>query len=117
MKAVEGSAPSASASAAIIERNRRTLIPVYARADLAIVRGRGAEIWDADGRRYLDFFSSTVCTNLGHAHPAVTEAIRRQAEAIVHVSNLHHSEPQSRLAELLVRHSFGDAVFLCNSGA
>jgi acetylornithine aminotransferase len=95
----------------------RYLVPVYARADLAIVRGRGAEIWDADGRRLVDWFSSILCVNLGHGHPAVTAAIQRQAEQIVHVSNLHHSEPQSRLAELLCRHSFGERVFLCNSGA
>jgi acetylornithine aminotransferase len=106
-----------AATAAIVERNDRYLVPVYARAELAIVRGKGAEIWDADGRRLLDFFSSIVCTNLGHAHPAVTAAISRQAETIVHVSNLHHSEPQSRLAEILVNSSFGDRVFLCNSGA
>ncbi len=106
-----------TASAAIAERNRRYLIPVYARGELVIVRGRGAELWDADGCRLIDFFSSILCTNLGHAHPAVTAAIQRQAEAILHVSNLHHSEPQGRLAELLVEHSFGDRVFLCNSGA
>jgi acetylornithine/N-succinyldiaminopimelate aminotransferase len=109
--------PIGAATAAIIERNNRYLVPVYARTELAIVRGKGAEIWDADGRRLLDFFSSIVCTNLGHAHAAVTAAISRQAETIVHVSNLHHSEPQSRLAELLVNSSFGDRVFLCNSGA
>lgn len=109
--------PPGPRSAAIIERNRRYLLPTYARADLVVARGRGAEIWDADGRRCLDFFSSILCTNLGHCHPVVTAAIQRQAETIVHVSNIQHSEPQSRLAELLVEHSFGDSVFLCNSGA
>ncbi|HZR82501.1 MAG TPA: acetylornithine transaminase [Candidatus Binatia bacterium] len=109
--------PRTTGSAAIAARNRRYLVPVYPRGDLAIVRGRGAEIWDGDGRRILDWFSSILCTNLGHCHPAVTAAIQRQAETIVHVSNLHHSEPQSRLAELLCRHSFGERVFLCNSGA
>lgn len=111
-----GTAPG-PASAAIIERNHRYLLQTYARTDVAVARGRGAEIWDADGRRWVDWFSSILCTNLGHCHPAVTEAIRSQAETILHVSNLHHSEPQGRLAELLVHHSFGDRVFLCNSGA
>ena len=96
--------PPGPRSAAIIERNRRYLLPTYARADLVVARGRGAEIWDADGRRCLDFFSSILCTNLGHCHPVVTAAIQRQAETIVHVSNIQHSEPQSRLAELLVEH-------------
>jgi len=95
----------------------RYLVPVYKRADVAFVRGRGAEVWDADGRRVLDFFSSILCVNLGHCHPAVTAAIQHQAETLVHVSNLHHSLPQARLAELLCRHSFGTRVFLCNSGA
>ena len=107
---------SAEASA-IISRNREYLLPVYQRADVAFVRGRGTELWDADGRRVLDFFSSILCVNLGHCHPAVSEAIARQAQTLVHLSNLHHSEPQSRLAELLVKHSFADRVFLCNSGA
>jgi acetylornithine/N-succinyldiaminopimelate aminotransferase len=112
-----GDAAEPTSSATIIERNRAHLVPVYARTDLAIVRGRGAELWDADGRRILDWFSSILCTNLGHCHPAVTAAVQRQAETILHVSNLHHSEPQSRLAELLCRHSFAERVFLCNSGA
>jgi acetylornithine/N-succinyldiaminopimelate aminotransferase len=106
----------ASASA-IIESSREHLIPVYARTEVAFVRGQGAVLWDADGRRVLDFFSSILCTNLGHTHPAVTDAITRQAATLVHVSNLHYSAPQTRLAELLTELSFGERVFLCNSGA
>jgi acetylornithine aminotransferase len=106
--------PSTDGIAALCDRY---LLPVYKRAEVAFVRGRGTELWDADGRRVLDFFSSILCTNLGHCHPAVTAAIQRQAETLVHVSNLHHSLPQARLAELLCEHSFGSRVFLCNSGA
>lgn len=101
----------------IVERSQSHLATTYARADVAFVRGKGTELWDATGRRVLDFFSSILCTNLGHCHPAVTAAIREQAATLVHVSNLHHSQPQSRLAELLVSTSFGERVFLCNSGA
>ncbi|GBD25977.1 Acetylornithine aminotransferase [bacterium HR30] len=101
----------------IIARNERFLFPVYPRAPLALVRGEGCRVWDADGKEYLDFFSSTVVTNLGHAHPQVTAAIVEQAKKIVHVSNLHHSAPQGELAELLCTHSFASRVFLCNSGA
>lgn len=105
------------AAAEIIARNQAHLATTYARADVAFVRGKGTELWDANGRRVLDFFSSILCTNLGHCHPAVTAAIQEQAGKLVHLSNLHHSEPQSRLAELLVSTSFGKRVFLCNSGA
>ena len=104
-------------SAEIIALADRYLFPTYARAPLALVRGDGTRVWDADGRAYLDFFSSTVVTNLGHRHPAIVRAITEQAEHILHVSNLHYCEPQARLAEKLVRRSFADRVFLCNSGA
>ena len=87
------------------------------RAPVAFVRGAGARLWDSDGREYLDFFSALAVTNLGHSPPAVVEAIGRQAARVLHVSNLHYCEPQSRLAELLCTHSFADRVFLCNSGA
>lgn len=97
--------------------NARHLLPVYGRTEIAFVRGAGTEIWDAEGRRVLDFFSSILCTNLGHCHPAVTAAIREQAGTLVHVSNLHHSLPQTQLAALLVENSFAEQVFLCNSGA
>jgi predicted acetylornithine/succinylornithine family transaminase len=104
-------------NAEIIALNERYLFPVYARAPIAIVRGSGCRVWDADGKEYLDFFASTVVAALGHAHPKVTRAIVEQAGKILHVSNLHHSEPQAVLAELLCTQSFADRVFLCNSGA
>jgi predicted acetylornithine/succinylornithine family transaminase len=101
----------------IIALNDRYLFPVYSRAPIALVRGAGCRVWDADGKEYLDFFASTVVASLGHAHPKVTRAIVEQAAKILHVSNLHHSEPQALLAELLCNHSFGERVFFCNSGA
>lgn len=101
----------------IIALNERYLFPLYPRAPIALVRGQGCRVWDADGKEYLDFFASTVVASLGHTHPAVTRAIVEQASKILHVSNLHHSEPQAVLAELLCTHSFADRVFFCNSGA
>jgi acetylornithine/N-succinyldiaminopimelate aminotransferase len=104
-------------NAEIIALNERYQFPVYTRAPLALVRGQGCRVWDADGKEYLDFFASTVVTALGHTHPGVTRAIVEQAGKILHVSNLHHSQPQAILAELLCTHSFADRAFLCNSGA
>jgi acetylornithine/N-succinyldiaminopimelate aminotransferase len=101
----------------IVEMSDKYLFPTYARAPLALVRGEGTRVWDADGREYLDFFSSTVVTSLGHCHPALVAALEKQAHAIFHVSNLHYCEPQALLARRLVESSFADRVFLCNSGA
>jgi len=71
----------------------------------------------ADGKEYLDFLAGIAVCALGHCHPAVTEAIVRQAGQLVHVSNLYYTEPQIRLAELLLDNSFGEKIFLANSGA
>jgi len=101
----------------IIATSDRRLMPTYARAPVAFVRGEGARLWDADGREYLDFFSFLAVTNLGHTPPAVVDAIDAQAHRLLHVSNLQYCEPQARLAELLCRHSFADRVFFGNSGA
>jgi len=92
-------------------------IGVYARQPVAFVRGRGCELWDADGRRYLDFFAGLAVTNLGHCHPTIVRAIQAQAERLLHVSNHYHTVPATELTALLCRHSFAERVFLCNSGA
>lgn len=114
---MSANANAPAGSGGIIGRNEAFLVDVYARAPIAFVRGSGTELWDAEGRRVLDFFSSILCTNLGHCHPRVTEAVCEQAGTLVHVSNLHHTVPQSLLAERLTSLSFGERVFLCNSGA
>ncbi len=99
------------------ERGEAVFIGTYSRYPLAMVKGAGCRLYDADGREYLDFLSGIAVTALGHCHPAVTEAIRRQAGEYLHVSNLFHMAPQIELAELLTGHSFAEKVFLCNSGA
>ncbi|MBE0617735.1 MAG: acetylornithine transaminase [Proteobacteria bacterium] len=101
----------------IIELGETYLMSTYARFPVALVRGQGMRVWDADGRQYLDFLAGIAVCNLGHCHPHVVEAVREQAGTLLHVSNLYHIEPQARLARLLVEHTFADRTFFCNSGA
>lgn len=97
--------------------NDKHIINTYGARKLALTRGEGAILWDADGREYLDFFAGIAVCNLGHCHPAVTQAICDQAKKLVHVSNLYYIEPQVKLAALLCAHSFADRWFFCNGGA
>ncbi|WP_267927517.1 aspartate aminotransferase family protein [Desulfolithobacter dissulfuricans] len=92
-------------------------VGTYSRFPAAMVKGRGCRLWDADGREYLDFLAGIAVCSLGHCHPAVTEAVCRQAGELMHVSNLFHTRPQIELAELLTQNSFADRVFMANSGA
>ncbi len=89
----------------------------YARSDYSFERGEGAYLFDQAGRRYLDFACGIAVTGLGHAHPHVVKALNEQAAKLWHVSNLYQIEPQIKLAERLVAHSFADQAFFCNSGA
>ena len=77
-----------------------------------MVEGNGCRLKDADGREFIDFLAGIAVCNLGHCHPAVTEAICTQAAKLLHVSNLYHTAPQTELAELLVSNSFADRVFM-----
>ena len=89
----------------------------YARIPIALVRGRGTKVWDAEGKEYLDFLAGIAVNSLGHCHPAIVRAIREQSKKLLHVSNLYHILPQSELARELCNHSFAERVFFCNSGA
>lgn len=102
---------------ALIEKTDRYIFGTYTRSPIVLARGEGMRVWDSDGKEYLDFVSGIAVLNVGHLHPRVVEAIQRQSKRLIHVSNLYYSEPQARLAELLVTHSFADKVFFCNSGA
>lgn len=101
----------------LISQAARCLANTYARFPVALVKGSGARVWDAEGKTYLDFAAGIAVDVLGHCHPKVVEAIRVQAETLLHVSNLYYIEPQIRLARVLCEQSFGDKVFFCNSGA
>lgn len=101
----------------IIDLNAQYLCTTYARYPVAFVRGQGCRLWDAEGKAYLDFFASLAVMNLGQCHPAVVKAVYEQISTLTHISNLHHTIPQAKLAEALCNHSFADKVFFCNSGA
>jgi acetylornithine aminotransferase len=95
----------------------RYLMQTYARQPLSIVRGRGTKVYDLEGREYIDFVGGIAVNILGHGHPDLVLAIQRQAQQLIHTSNLYYTEPQVKLARVLVDHSFADKVFFCNSGA
>jgi predicted acetylornithine/succinylornithine family transaminase len=100
-----------------IESGLERLLPTYARADLAIVRGDGCRVWDADGHEYLDFGGGIAVVSLGHCHPAPLAAAKAQLERLWHVSNLYRTEPAEELAAALSARFGGAQTFFCNSGA
>ncbi|MBT9131883.1 aspartate aminotransferase family protein [candidate division NPL-UPA2 bacterium Unc8] len=100
----------------IIELDKKFIINTYGERSLLIVRGRGMQVWDAEGKEYLDFFSGIGVNILGHCHPGIISAIKEQSEKFIHISNLYYNEPQVRLAELLTER-FNGKCFFTNSGA
>ncbi|MCD6153475.1 MAG: acetylornithine transaminase [Syntrophobacterales bacterium] len=93
------------------------IMKTYNRFPIVLVKGSGVKVWDSDGKEYLDFVAGIAVCSLGHSHPKVVKAIKKQVEALTHVSNLYYIEPQIHLAKLLVENSFADKAFFCNSGA
>ena len=98
------------------------LMATYPPPPVTFVRGEGCHLWDADGRRYLDMLSGLAVTSLGHAHPAVADALATQARTLLHVSNLFGTVPGPEVARTLDRligdgEPVGGQVFFCNSGA
>ena len=102
--------------ASISRMEAKLLLPTYERQPILFVRGRGVYLWDSQGKRYLDFLSGIGVNALGHSHPAVQAAIKRQAGRLIHVSNLFFHEYQAELARLLTEMSGLDRAFFCNSG-
>ncbi len=89
----------------------------FNRIPLTLVQGRGSRVWDENGREYLDFVGGWAVNSLGHSHPVIVDAVSEQVRTLIQTSNQFYTIPQLRLAELLVRNSCLDKVFLCNSGA
>lgn len=95
----------------------RYVIPNYTRNPILLVKGNGVDIWDAEGKRYLDLFSGWAVSLLGHCHPGVVTAIQNQAAKLQHAPNIYYTEPQGLLAKHISEKSFGGQCFFCNSGA
>jgi acetylornithine aminotransferase len=93
------------------------LMNTYQRQPISIVRGRGTKVYDLEGREYIDFVAGIAVNVLGHGHSDLVLAIQKQVQHLIHTSNLYYTEPQVRLAQMLVEHSFAQKVFFCNSGA
>jgi acetylornithine/N-succinyldiaminopimelate aminotransferase len=109
-----------SESEALRERFEAAMMPNYGTPPLALARGEGCRVWDADGNQYLDLIAGIAVSALGHAHPAIVEAVSAQVGKLAHTSNLFVHEPGVRLAERLLGllNADGQArVFFCNSGA
>lgn len=101
----------------MLEDADRYLMNTYNRYPIVLRKGRGVRVWSLDGKEFLDFVAGIAVNVLGHCHQKVVIALQKQAQRLLHVSNLYHIEPQIRLAMLLCKNSFADKVFFCNSGA
>jgi acetylornithine aminotransferase len=104
-------------TAELMKRADQVMAATYQRFPVAFEKGRGCTLWDTEGRSYTDFVAGIAVCNLGHAHPRISEVVSRQAETLLHVSNLYYTLPQVDLAAWLVENSFADRVFFGNSGA
>jgi len=100
-----------------IELFNKYVIANYNRLPRVIVRGEGCYLYDADGNKILDMFPGWAVSGIGHCHPKVVEALRKQSEILLHIDNTFYSEPQGILAKLLSERAFGGKCFFCNSGA
>ncbi|TVQ53869.1 MAG: aspartate aminotransferase family protein [Spirulina sp. DLM2.Bin59] len=95
----------------------QVVMTTYGRFPITLERGAGCRVWDTEGKVYLDFVAGIATCTLGHAHPALVEAVTTQIQKLHHVSNLYYIREQGELAQWIVDHSCGDRVFFCNSGA
>lgn len=101
----------------IKEKYDKYVMPTYGRDGIAFLRGKGMKMWDAEGKEYLDFFPGWAVSGIGHCHPKVVAAIKKQAGILIHVSNNYYNELQAELAEKIIAHAFPGKVFFANSGA
>ncbi len=96
---------------------KQHLAPTYSQYPVAFLRGKGARLWDVEGKEYIDFTSGIATLSLGHCHPRLVESLKEQAENLWHVSNLYLIPWEIELAKILNEFTFSSKVFFCNSGA
>ncbi len=101
----------------IVRKYEKYVFQTYTRQPVAIKKAYGAVVTDINGKEYIDCVAGIAVNNVGHCHPAVVDAIKRQAEQLIHVSNLYYTENQALLAEELSKLTILDRIFFCNSGA
>lgn len=102
----------------VVELDKKYYMNTFGRrTPVCFTHGKGIKLWDADGKTYYDFLGGLAVNALGHSHPALVNAIKEQAEKLIHCSNLYYIETQAKLAQLLVQNSCADKVFFGNSGA
>src|SRR5215217_1143581 len=100
-----------------IDRHQAAMVLNYGKLPAVMMHGEGSRLWDADGKEYIDLFAGFGGTILGHAHPALVEAVTEQAKTLWAVGNQFYSEPQIRLAEAIKKQAFEGRAFFCHSGA
>jgi len=101
----------------IMDLDSKYIMQTYGRQPIALTHGEGVVIWDADGKEYIDFFAGIAVNALGQSHPKIVETIQKQAEKLIHVSNVYYTEEQVKLAKKLAEITIFDRVFYANSGA
>ncbi|QUT01605.1 bifunctional acetylornithine/succinyldiaminopimelate transaminase [Proteus terrae] len=95
----------------------QVMLPIYSPAEFIPVKGMSSRVWDQQGKSYIDFAGGIAVLALGHAHPALNQALKEQSEQLWHVSNIFTNEPALRLAQKLIDNTFAERVFFANSGA
>jgi len=119
MNTFDRTGAGSAAKPAIVNRKTfdEVMVPTYAPSSMIPVRGSGLDVWDQDGKRYLDFTAGIAVTSLGHANPILADALSTQARTLWHVCNVYTNEPVLRLGLALTQATFADRAFFCNSGA
>ena len=102
---------------AIVRMYDKYIMCTYKRVPLCLEKAKGAKVWDAEGKEYLDLFPGWAVSGIGHCHPKVAGAVSKQVKLLMHVSNNYYSELQAKLAEMIIKNSFAGKVFFANSGA
>src|SRR5258708_31695489 len=114
---VPGPPPLARNDVAAVQKLfQQHVVPSYGRFEIVLSHGQGSYVYDVAGKRYLDLGGGIAVSALGHAHPAITDALVEQSRKLIHTSNFYYHEPQGRLARALVNLIGGRKCLFCNSG-